>query len=34
VTISGLFIVSALISVISAAFDARLDELRKGRSWC
>lgn len=32
VTIGGLFIVSALIGVISAAFDARLDELRKGRS--
>jgi hypothetical protein len=31
-TIGGLFIVSALIGVISAAFDARLDELRKGRS--
>jgi voltage-gated potassium channel Kch len=32
VTIGGIFIVSALIGVISAAFDARLDELRKGRS--
>ena len=32
VTIGGIFIVSALIGVISAAFDARLEELRKGRS--
>ncbi|HEX5630032.1 MAG TPA: TrkA C-terminal domain-containing protein, partial [Acidimicrobiia bacterium] len=32
VTIGGLFITSALIGVISAAFDARLEELRKGRS--
>ena len=33
VTIGGIFILSALIGVISAGFDARLQELRKGRSF-
>jgi ion channel POLLUX/CASTOR len=32
VTIGGLFIVAALVGVLSAGLDARLDELRKGRS--
>lgn len=32
VTIGGIFIVSALISVISAGLDARIDELRKGKT--
>lgn len=32
VTIGGIFIVSALIGIISAGFDQKLDELRKGRS--
>lgn len=32
VTIGGLFIVAALIGVLSTGVDARLDELRKGRS--
>ncbi|MPM01810.1 hypothetical protein SDC9_48050 [bioreactor metagenome] len=32
VTIGGVFIVSALIGIISAGFDQKLNELRKGRS--
>lgn len=32
VTIGGIFIVSALIGIISAGFDQKLEELRKGRS--
>lgn len=32
VTIAGLFVVSALIGLISAGIDARLEQLRKGRS--
>ena len=32
VTIGGLIIVASLISIISGAFDARVEELRKGRS--
>lgn len=32
VTIGGIFIVSALIGIISAGFDQKLDELRKGHS--
>jgi len=32
VTIGGIFIVSALIGIISAGFDQKLNELRKGRS--
>lgn len=32
VTIGGIFIVSALIGIISAGFDQALEELRKGRS--
>jgi voltage-gated potassium channel Kch len=32
VTIGGLIIVASLISIISAAFDAKIEELRKGRS--
>ncbi len=32
VTLAGIFIVSALIGVLSAGVDAKLDELRKGRS--
>src|SRR3954469_19257133 len=33
VTIGGIFIVSALIGVIATAFDQKLTELRKGRSF-
>ena len=33
VTLGGIFIVSALIGVISTGVDAKLDELRKGRSF-
>jgi len=33
VTIVGIFIVSALIGVIATAFDVKLEELRKGRSF-
>jgi ion channel POLLUX/CASTOR len=33
VTIGGIFIVSALIGVIATAFDTKLEELRKGRSF-
>ncbi|MDQ3704514.1 MAG: NAD-binding protein [Chloroflexota bacterium] len=33
VTIVGLFIVSTLIGVLSSGIDAKLDELRKGRSY-
>jgi voltage-gated potassium channel Kch len=32
-TLGGIFIVSSLISVLSSGLDARLDELRKGRSF-
>jgi voltage-gated potassium channel Kch len=32
VTIFGVFVVAALISIVSSAFDSRLEELRKGRS--
>uniref|UniRef100_UPI000A80D266 CASTOR/POLLUX-related putative ion channel n=1 Tax=Nonomuraea pusilla TaxID=46177 RepID=UPI000A80D266 len=32
VTLGGIFIVSALVGVLSAGLDAKLDELRKGRS--
>ena len=32
VTLAGIFIVSALIGVLSSGLDAKLDELRKGRS--
>ena len=32
VTLGGIFIVSALIGVLSAGVDSKLDELRKGRS--
>lgn len=32
VTLAGIFIVSALIGVLSAGVDSKLDELRKGRS--
>src|SRR5690349_3382085 len=32
VTIAGIFVVSALIGVISAGLDAKMSELRKGRS--
>jgi len=32
VTIGGLFIVAALVGVLSSGLDSRLDELRKGRS--
>ena len=32
VTLAGIFVVSALIGVISSGLDAKLDELRKGRS--
>src|SRR5919204_6773355 len=33
ITLGGLFIVSALIGVIATGFDAKLQELRKGRSF-
>lgn len=33
VTIGGVFIVSALIGIISAGFDQKLEEMRKGRSF-
>ncbi len=32
VTIGGLFVVASLISIISGAFDSKVEELRKGRS--
>ncbi len=32
ITIAGIVIVASLISIISGAFDAKVDELRKGRS--
>ena len=32
VTIGGIIVVASLISIISSAFDARVEELRKGRS--
>lgn len=32
VTVGGLIIVAGLIGIVSGAFDARIDELRKGRS--
>jgi len=32
VTIAGIIVVASLISIISSAFDARVEELRKGRS--
>ena len=32
VTIGGIILVASLISIISSAFDARVEELRKGRS--
>ena len=32
VTLGGIFVVSALIGVLSAGVDSKLDELRKGRS--
>jgi voltage-gated potassium channel Kch len=32
VTLGGLFVVAALVGVLSAGLDAKLDELRKGRS--
>ena len=32
VTLGGIFVVSALIGVLSAGIDSKLDELRKGRS--
>lgn len=32
VTVGGIIVVASLISIISSAFDARVDQLRKGRS--
>ena len=32
ITIGGMFIVASLISIISGAFDAKIEDLRKGRS--
>lgn len=33
VTLGGIFVVSALIGVLSNAIEKKMDHLRKGRSW-